>query len=108
MSGGMLGSLALAAVFTLGCFGIHSARRHPDAVTIGLFLLLGLLASLYVGSTSDRTRTIPRGSTRPCIARARRRRIRRCDGCGMALSERAATSTVIDRDDCRVWPMASR
>jgi len=26
----------------------------------------------------------------------------------MALSERAATSTVIDRDDCRVWPMASR
>ncbi|SEH28963.1 hypothetical protein SAMN02799627_00078 [Methylobacterium sp. 13MFTsu3.1M2] len=49
MSGGMLGSLALAAVFTLGCFGIHSARRHPDAVTIGLFLLLGLLASLYVG-----------------------------------------------------------
>ncbi|ACB24461.1 hypothetical protein ABID82_002309 [Methylobacterium sp. PvP062] len=49
MSGDMLGPLVLAAVFTLGCLSIHSARRHPDAVTIGLLLLLGLLATLYVG-----------------------------------------------------------
>ncbi|MGV7033008.1 hypothetical protein [Methylobacterium symbioticum] len=40
---------ALAAGFTLGCIGIQSARKHPDAVTLVLVLLLGLLASAYVG-----------------------------------------------------------
>ncbi|XYD10097.1 hypothetical protein R1A27_06150 [Methylobacterium sp. NMS12] len=49
MSSDALGPLVLAAVFTLGCLSIHSARRHPDAVTLGLLLLLGLLATLYVG-----------------------------------------------------------
>jgi hypothetical protein len=41
--------MILAAVFTLGCVSIHSARRHPDAVTLALLLLLGFLATLYVG-----------------------------------------------------------
>lgn len=41
--------LALAAGFTLGCIGIQGARRHPDAVTLVLVLLLGLVASAYVG-----------------------------------------------------------
>jgi hypothetical protein len=41
--------LIVAAVFTLGCIGIHSARRHPDAVTVALLLLLGFVASVYVG-----------------------------------------------------------
>ena len=45
--------LALAAGFTLGCIGIQSARRHPDAVTIVLVLLLGLVASAYVGQLSQ-------------------------------------------------------
>lgn len=45
--------LALAAGFTLGCIGIQSARRHPDAVTMVLFLLLGLVASAYVGHLSQ-------------------------------------------------------
>ncbi|MEE7447602.1 hypothetical protein MRF4_07105 [Methylobacterium radiotolerans] len=49
MSRDTLGPLILAAVFTLGCFSIHRARRHPDAVTFGLLLLLGFLATLYVG-----------------------------------------------------------
>jgi hypothetical protein len=43
--------LILAAVFTVGCFSIHSARRHPDAVTLALVLLLGFLATLYVGQS---------------------------------------------------------
>ena len=45
--------LALAAGFTLGCVGIQSARRHPDAVTLVLVLLLGLVASAYVGRLSQ-------------------------------------------------------
>lgn len=45
--------LVLAAGFTLGCIGIQSARRHPDAVTLVLVLLLGLVASAYVGRISQ-------------------------------------------------------
>ena len=45
--------LVLAAGFTLGCVGIQSARRHPDAVTLVLVLLLGLVASAYVGRLSQ-------------------------------------------------------
>lgn len=45
--------LILAAVFTLGCIGIHSARRHPDAVTLALLLLLGFVASVYVGRVTQ-------------------------------------------------------
>lgn len=41
--------LALAAGFMFGCIGIHSARRHPDAVAVTLILLLGLCATLYIG-----------------------------------------------------------
>lgn len=49
MSRETLVPLALAAAFTLGCVSIHSARRHPDAITLALLLLLGFLATLYVG-----------------------------------------------------------
>ncbi|MDQ0520027.1 hypothetical protein [Methylobacterium gregans] len=42
-------SLVLAAGFTLGCLGIHRARRHPDAIALTLISLLGLTATLYVG-----------------------------------------------------------
>jgi hypothetical protein len=49
MSRETLVPLILAGLFTLGCVGIHRARRHPDAVTLGLVLLLGLLATVYVG-----------------------------------------------------------
>lgn len=49
MSHEALISLALAAGFTLGCLGIHRARRHPDAVALTLILLFGLLATLYIG-----------------------------------------------------------
>lgn len=46
-------ALLLVAGFFLGCVGIHIARRHADVVTIGLVLLLGLTASLYVGRLSS-------------------------------------------------------
>jgi prepilin signal peptidase PulO-like enzyme (type II secretory pathway) len=49
MSRETLVPLVLAALFTLGCITIHAARRHPDAVTLALFLLLGFLAVVYVG-----------------------------------------------------------
>lgn len=49
MSRETLVPLVLAAAFTLGCVSIHSARRHPDAITLALLLLLGFLATLYVG-----------------------------------------------------------
>jgi hypothetical protein len=49
MSRDTLVSLGLAAAFTLGCVGIHGARKHPDAVTLALVLLLGFLATVYVG-----------------------------------------------------------
>jgi hypothetical protein len=49
MSRETLVPLVLAAVFTLGCVSIHGARRYPDAVTFALLLLLGLLATVYVG-----------------------------------------------------------
>ena len=49
MSRDTLVSLVLAAAFTLGCVGIHGARKHPDAVTLALILLLGFLATVYVG-----------------------------------------------------------
>ncbi|MGH1574313.1 hypothetical protein ACRAWG_31285 [Methylobacterium sp. P31] len=41
--------LVLAAVFTLGCVSIHGARKHPDAVTLALILLLGFIATVFVG-----------------------------------------------------------
>jgi hypothetical protein len=53
MSRVTLSSLVLAAVFTLGCIGIHSARRHPDAVTVALLLLLAVVASVYVGRHTE-------------------------------------------------------
>ncbi len=49
MSRDTLIPLLLAAGFTLGCIGIHSARRYTDTVTLVLVLLLGFVASLHVG-----------------------------------------------------------
>ena len=49
MSREMIVPLVLAALFTVGCVGIHAARRHPDAVTLALLLMLGFLAAVYVG-----------------------------------------------------------
>ncbi|GJE12325.1 MULTISPECIES: hypothetical protein [Methylobacterium] len=49
MSRDMLVPLVLAAVFTLGCVSIHGARKYPDAMTLALLLLLGFLATVYVG-----------------------------------------------------------
>ncbi|MDN3574664.1 hypothetical protein [Methylobacterium longum] len=45
----MIVPLVLAAFFTLDCVSIHAARRHTDAVTLALLLLLGFLAAVYVG-----------------------------------------------------------